>query len=124
MDVFREVSFQWRGQEVTVTPNSALLRRIKARGINTLRVAHECTTVGPDPSELCVALSVFLAEAGIRATDDECYCDLVGTDHAAVISFQLAYVHSVNPSINLGKKPEAPVQSAKSKPTARAKSRT
>jgi len=112
MSVFREVSFQWRGREVTVTPDIALLRRIKGRGINNLRLAHECMSVGPDPSELAIALSAFLAAAGIRAAEDECYGDLVGADHAAVMSFQEAYVQAVVPNVDLGKKPKAPAKAA------------
>jgi len=113
MSVFREVSFQWRGETLSVVPDIALLRRIKGRGVNNLRLAHECMTVGPDPSELAVALSAFLHAAGKRVSEDDAYADLVGDDHAAVLSFQEAYVQAVVPNIDLGKKPEAPAQEAK-----------
>ncbi len=107
MSVFREVTLEWGGEEYTMTPSVSLLRRIKAQGINNLRLAHECLNGGVDPSELAVVHCTFLREAGAKITEDESYEFLMQGDMAGITAFQETYVQAVIPSVDLGKKPEA-----------------
>lgn len=111
--VFREVTFQYGGDDVTISPSVAVLKRIKAKGINTTTLANQCIQGGVDLLDLAEALRVFLAEAGQKVSVDEAYAWLT-TGSAEVISFQMAYVQSVMPGLDFGKKPEAP---AGKKPT-------
>lgn len=121
MAVFREVTLQWRGEDYTMTPSVALLRRIKSQGVNNLRLAHECLSGGVDPSELAVAHHIFLKAAGAEVSENDSYEFLTEGNMADIVAFQEAYVQSVIPSVDLGKKPEA---RTKSPATARAKKET
>jgi hypothetical protein len=121
MDVFREVELTWQGQKYRLKPDASVLRQIKGQGLNNLRLAHECIHGGADPSELAVALRIFLGAAGVRATDDECYSYLVSGDMAGITEFQWVYCQTVLPNIDLGKKPEAPAEEVKPGPVPQAK---
>lgn len=110
-NVFREVTFPFQGEEYTIVPSVAVLRRIKAKGINTTSLANQCIQGGVDLLDLAEALRVFLAEAGERVSVDDAYAWLT-TGSADVVAFQLTYVQSVMPGIDFGKKPEAPAKRA------------
>lgn len=116
MAVFRELTLKWGGREYTMTPSAAVLRRVKARGINNLRLAYECLNGGVDPAELCVAHSIFLREAGAEVSEDESYDFLMSENTDSVLDFTQAYVEAVMPSVDLGKKQEAqPASPAKAR---------
>ena len=106
-EAFRELMISWGGAEHAFVPSASMLRRIKAEGINNLRLAHELLQGTGDPSELAVALRHMLLQAGVKATDDECYIYLTGGDVDAITALQQTYVTCVIPSIDLGKKPDA-----------------
>lgn len=111
--VFREITFSFRGEEYAIVPSVAVLRRIKAKGINTTTLANQCIQGGVDLLDLAEALRIFLAEAEEKVSVDDAYAWLT-TGSADVVAFQLAYVQSVMPGIDFGKKPVAP---AKKTPT-------
>ena len=109
--VFRDAVIRWNGEYHRLSPDVNLLRRIKGQGINNLRLAQECMTVGPDPSEMAVVMRLFLQAAGVRVSDDECYGFMLDPANAdAVAEFMETYVQAVVPGVDLGKKPEAPDQ--------------
>lgn len=112
MEVFRDITLWWDGKPHTMVPSVRLLRRIKGEGINNLTLARECMFGGADPSEVAVVHRMFMAEAGVMVTDEQSYGFITGGDPEAVIAFQTAYVQSVVPNIDLGKKPAAPDQDA------------
>lgn len=117
-NVFREITFPYRGEEYTIAPSVAVLRRIKAKGINTTTLANECIHGGVDLLDLAEALRVFLAEAGEKVSVDDAY-EWLTTGTPDVVSFQLTYVQAVMPGIDFGKKPEAPAAKAPTKKRAR-----
>jgi hypothetical protein len=106
-EAFREVAITWKGKEYVFVPSASMLRRIKADGVNNLRLAHELLQGNGDPSELAVAVRHMLLQAGQRVPDDDCYIHLTGGDIAEITKLQEVYVGCVIPSIDLGKKPEA-----------------
>jgi hypothetical protein len=123
-DVFREITFQFNGEDVTLVPSLAVLRRVKASGINTAVLAQQAMSGGADPVDMCVPLQVFLGVAGVKNdngapyTMDEAYGWLVGVGddrdpsvaEMEISSFLAAYVSAVLPQVDLGKKPEAQPQ--------------
>lgn len=102
-EVFRELTIQWQGEEYTITPSLALLRRIKAKGIHALNLANACIKGGADPIDLTDVHRLFMAEAGVKVSEDESYAFITGGSDE-MIDFQLAFVAAVLPSIDLGKK--------------------
>lgn len=118
--VFKEKSLLWRGETVYFVPSVKMLRRIRGEGVQNLKLSHECLVGGADPADFCIALKHMLQSGGVTATDDECYDFLTSADIPEIMAAQTAYVESVNPAIDLGKKPEAP---AAKKPTAKKRTR-
>jgi len=114
--VFKEKKLHWNGKDVFFVPDIAMLRRIRGEGIQNLKLAHECIVGGADPADFTIALKHMLAKAGVKATDDECYDWLTSADVEDILQAQTAYVESVNPRIDLGKKPEAPEPRPTKKP--------
>lgn len=108
MSVFRESRIVWAGEDHIFTPSVAMLRRIAGEGINNLRLAHQCLVGGADPSELAVAMKHCLREAEVNVSDEECYGFLTSADQDGIFAFQRTYCEAVMPSIDLGKKPDAP----------------
>jgi len=108
--VFKEKSLRWQGETVFFVPNVKMLRRIRGEGIQNLKLAHECIVGGADPADFCIAMKHMLAQAGINASEDECYDFLTSGEIDDILAAQTAYVESVNPQIDLGKKPEAPTE--------------
>lgn len=115
-EVFRNITLPWQGQDYTMTPSVGLLRQIKQQGINNLVLAGEVYHGGADPSELAVVHKLFMGAAGVQVTEEASYGFLTTGDMGEVVQFQKAYVGAVIPSIDLGKKPEAPVVQTKKKP--------
>lgn len=122
-EVFREVSFSYDGQEYTIVPSLALLRRIKAKGINCLALATQCMNGGADPLDLAVAHNVFMSAAGVSLSEEDSYAFIVGAS-SDMISFQIGFVEAVLPSIDLGKKPAPRVAKAGGAKAKRAKKAT
>jgi hypothetical protein len=106
-EVFREVSIDWDGETYSITPSMALLRKIKQQGIHNLMLANACINGGADPLDLVVVHRMFMREAGVRVAEDESY-EFIMSGSQEMIDFQMAYVSAVLPSIDLGKKPDAP----------------
>lgn len=108
-EVFREVTFTFDGTEFTLVPSIALLRRIKGQGINCMLLAQACLNGGADPLDLVTALRAFVVASGSKAPDeDDAYQWLTNGNTNEIISFQTAFVSAVLPSIDLGKKLDAP----------------
>lgn len=118
MGVFREIEMEWGGEKHKMVPSLSLLRSIKAKGLNNVQLARECFLGGVDPCELVVVHQAFLAAAGVNITEDESY-DFLTSGSDEVVRFQTAYVQAVIPSVDLGKKQEAPARKRKSKPRAK-----
>jgi hypothetical protein len=110
--VFKEKSLRWNGDDVFFVPDITMLRRIRGEGIQNLKLAHECLVGGADPADFTIALKHMLRQGGVKASDDECYDWLTSADVEDILQAQTAYVESVNPRIDLGKKPEAPAEKA------------
>lgn len=130
-EVFRELSFHYNGERLTLVPSLALLRRIKARGINNVLLANGCVRGGVDIEDLAVAHCEFLREAGYRVngepdaagnvstrpiTEEESYLYLTGNQTAEIQEFQMAYCNAVLPGVSFGKKPEGREQKEVKKP--------
>jgi len=124
MAVFRELSFSYNGDEVRIVPSLALLRRIKARGINNVVLANKCVRGGVDVEDLAIVHSEFMAEAGQPISEDESYLYLTGPNVSEVQEFQMAYCQAVLPGVDLGKKPEARATKRKGKTRAKPKTST
>lgn len=107
-EVFREVSFTCNGTEYTITPSMALLRRIKAAGVNNMDLAQRCLRGGADALDLVTVHRAFMADAGAPIGDDQSYLWLTSGNVSELTSFQTAYVQSVLPGVDIGKKPAAP----------------
>ena len=109
-EVFRQVDFLFRGRTVTLVPSIELLRRIKAKGINTTQLAQLCSNGGADALDVTTIHQAFLIEAGVRdVSEAESYAFIMSGNTKEISSFMLAYVNAVLPGIDLGKKPDAPV---------------
>lgn len=120
-EVFRELSFSYDGQRQTLVPSLALLRRIKARGINNVILAQKCISGGVDIEDLATVHAEFMAEAGAPMSEEESYAYLTGPQIAEIQEFQMVYCQSVLPGVDLGKKPEAPARTGKAKPQTKRK---
>lgn len=104
-EVFRELTITWEGEDYTITPSLTLLKRVKAKGIHTLNLANACLNGGADPIELSDAHRIFMAEAGVKVSEDDSYAFIMSGSND-MIKFQLAFISAVLPAIDLGKKPE------------------
>ena len=112
--VFHEVTFTWGGEDYTIVPSLALLRRIKAKGINALRLANECLNGGVDPLDLVEVHRIFMAQAGVSVSEDDSYAFIV-SGSPEMIEFQLSFVSCVLPSVDLGKKPKPRTKATRGK---------
>ena len=108
--VFKEKSLRWNGETVFFVPSVKMLRRIRAEGIQNLKLSHECIVGGADPADFCIAMKHMLFAGGVNVSEDECYDWLTSADVDDILQAQRAYVESVNPRIDLGKKQEAPAE--------------
>lgn len=131
MSVFRKQSFTYKGETLELTPDLALLRKIKARGINNVLLANRCIKGGVDLEDLAIVHTEFLraagwdrpetdGETGRKITEEESYGFLTMGGAREIMLFQQAYVQAVLPAVDFGKKP-APqgTKSSKRKPRAR-----
>lgn len=120
-DVFREITYQYLGEDVTIVPSMALLGRVKSKGINTTMLANQVTNGGFDFYDLAKAHSVFMTASGRPMSDEQSLEYLTaGSRDAEILGFMAAYAQAAMPGVDFGKKPEAPARSA---PKRKAKSR-
>lgn len=107
----REISFEWKGQTVRLTPSMLLLSRM-ANDIRkatdgaetTVSLAYKCINGGAEPVFMVVAMRGFLQEAmGSAAPSDEEIWDHLSTNPKETVSFRMAYAEAVLPHISLGK---------------------
>lgn len=132
MSVFREKTFDYKGERMTFVPSLALLRRVQARGINTTQLANQCIRGGIDLIDLSQAHVEFMRAAGVNLTEDESYGYMTTAGNQdEVMGFMLAYSEAAMPGVDMGKKPEAPAMrdtsenpKARAKKTTRSKTRT
>jgi hypothetical protein len=106
-EVFREITVKWDGEEYTIVPSMALLKRVKALGINNLTLAKDCLHGGADPIDMAMVHRIFMKEAGVTVSEEQSYGFIMGGT-PEVVEFQVAYVSAVLPAVDLGKKPAAP----------------
>ncbi len=115
--VFRETTFKYGGREYTFTPSMSFLRGLKEKGIQNLELAQQCLRGGADALELVIVHRAMVSAAGGEVSEDESYAWLTSGNIAEITSFQTAFVQSVLPGIDLGKKPAA--RAKKKAPTKR-----
>ncbi|HEV8035856.1 hypothetical protein [Yoonia sp.] len=114
----RELSFDYEGQKYFFSPSILLLKRLKAHGVHLLNQSSLCYYGGVDPLDIVPVVQVIFAAADApKLSEDEAYNWLLSGDLGEVQSLQRAFIQSVNPTIDLGKKPEAPAQEQKPKKT-------
>ena len=126
----RKVSFKWAGADLEFTPSMTFLAslasdiaRISEGTENTLSLAHKINAGGADPVFAATALWHMLKAASVEGiTREDAYTQLMGdsTSMAEKVEFRTAYLQSVLPQIDYGKKPPAPDAS---KPTAKSSRR-
>ena len=113
----RIVSFQWGGQTRSFTPTMTVLAamasdlaRVSEGAENTLSLAQKMNAGGADPVFAATALWHLLRASGAEVTRDQCYEQMMGDGVTLVekAGFRMAYLQSVLPSVDMGKKPEAP----------------
>lgn len=113
----RVLSFDWGGVTRTFTPTMTVLAsmasdlaRVSEGSENTLSLAQKMNAGGADPVFAATALWHLLRASGADVTRDQCYEQMMGDQIAMLekIEFRAAYLQSVLPSVDMGKKPEAP----------------
>jgi len=125
MSIFREQSFDYQGAIITFVPSVALLKRIMRHGINNVALANKCVHGGVDLEDLATAHCEIIRASGGQCTEEDSYGFLAGGDMAEIFSFQKAYISSVLPGVDFGKKPEGQkAQPAKKKRKANLKTTT
>tara|TARA_R110000851_G_scaffold51593_1_gene122443 strand:- start:109 stop:483 length:375 start_codon:yes stop_codon:yes gene_type:complete len=122
MSVFREQTFKYDGDTLSFIPSLALLKRIKSRGINNVVMANKCIHGGVDIEDLAAVHCEVVRAAGGDITEEVSYAFLTGGNQDEIVSFQQAYISSVLPSVDFGKKPVA--QKSQGKPKRKAKKKT
>lgn len=116
--VTRELSFDYQGQKYFFSPSILILKRLKAHGVHLMNQSSLCYYGGVDPIDLVPVVQVFFAAANAPKLDDEAaYLWLVSGALDEIKTFQKVFVQAVNPTIDLGKKPEAPAPESKAKKT-------
>jgi len=107
----REVSFNWDGAVVRLTPSLELLQRIaldlrtKTEGqATTVSLAYQCVNGGLEPFFLGIPLHHFLvAGLGDKAPTATEAVQRLLSDLPDAMSFRLAYVEAILPALSEGK---------------------
>ena len=118
----RDVIVRWQGQEATLVPSFRFLRRLDARlrtdpdRKSSMPQCAQTLLLGGDAlMDIPIVFSAFLAEAGITASEEDCWA-LVSTissgggDEEQRLTYSAlaaAVIESVIPGVDLGKNPEA-----------------
>ena len=122
----RAVSFTWGGVERTFVPTIAVLAamasdlsRISEGQENTLSLARKVNAGGADPVFAATALWHMLKASGADLTREAVYEQMMGEEIPMLekIEWRTAYLASVLPMVDQGKKPKAPAVT-QSKPKA------
>ncbi len=113
----REITFTWNGQTLRLTPTMAILqtlanevRRTTEGSETTVSLAFKCVNGGLEPMFMLIPLRAFLTEAlGGKdvPTDEEIFAHSCEST-LDVLSFRMAYVQAILPSVSLGKGLAAP----------------
>lgn len=113
----RIVSFSWLGESRSFSPTMAILAamasdiaRISEGGENSLSLAQKMNAGGADPIFAATALWHLLRASGAVISREQAYEQLMGDEVnlSEKAEFRVAYLQSVLPTVDLGKKPEAP----------------
>lgn len=112
----REISFEWDGATLRISPSFLLtsriaqeLRKVSEGSETTISLAYKCVHGGLEPVFLMVPLMQYLREALKEKApgEQEVFEKIVG-DPALLMSFRLAYVQAMLPNVEMGKDPAAP----------------
>ena len=116
--MMREIVFTWGGQERRFIPSMAVLSamasdlaRASEGGENTAVLASKLLHGGADPVFASLALYHMLRASGADVTREDAYAQILGGGED-MVGFRQAYITTVLPNIDMGKKPEAPVNPA------------
>lgn len=116
----RTLAFQWAGERREFTPTMAVLAAMAAdvartsEGLeNSVSLASKMLGGGADPVFASVALWHMLRASGATVTREDAYAQMLSADVSLddKAEFRQAYIAAVLPSVDLGKKPEAPAAS-------------
>lgn len=125
MSVFRQQSVKWAGEEYTFVPTLAFLEgleaiRIGGERLNLLRLSGELQIGNARATDVTRVFHVMLREAMGREapTKEEIYNAVTSGRDAEYMHNSMAFIQCVLPSIDFGKKQEAPASETK-KPTRR-----
>ena len=115
----RAVSFTWGGSERSFVPTIAMLAamasdlsRISEGQENTLSLARKINAGGADPVFAATALWHMLKASGADLTREAVYEQMMGDEIPMLekIEWRAAYLASVLPQVDQGKKPKAPAE--------------
>lgn len=121
--VSRDLSLTWKGEEKTFSPTFRFLRRVDAklqgdgdRRSNLFTVAKVINAGGSEIMDVPIVMSMFLAEAGFSASEEECWHvlsavisgDASPSQMEDYASFGLAVTNAILPQVDFGKNPDAP----------------
>ena len=120
--MMREIVFTWGGQERRFIPTMAVLSamasdlaRASEGTENTAVLASKLLHGGADPVFASLALYHMLRASTVppmvEVTREEAYAQILGGGED-MVGFRQAYITTVLPNIDMGKKPEAPVNPA------------
>ena len=116
--MMREIVFTWTGQERRFIPSMAVLSamasdlaRASEGGENTAVLASKLLHGGADPVFASLALYHMLRASGADVTREDAYAQILGGGED-MVGFRQAYITTVLPNIDMGKKPEAPAKPA------------
>lgn len=118
--VTREMTFSFKGEKVTFTPDMKFLRRLHGvcvDGRTTLvEMANSIANRKPDIFTLAYVAHTMLDAGGHKVPEGECY-EWVATGGAGnaneMAEFFAAVLNTVFPSVDMGKKPEGQPQPTK-----------
>ena len=94
--IFQEVAIGWKGEQYTIKPTLALLNRVEQK-VSLSALAHSLGTGAPKLTHIASAIAVFLQAAGVAATEDDVYVELIHGDQNAVTSMAHAIVMAAFP---------------------------
>lgn len=118
----RAVSFTWGGLDRSFVPSLSMLAsmaadlsRISEGQENTLSLARKINAGGADPVFAATALWHMLRASGADLTREAVYEQMMGSEIPMLekIEWRTAYLASVLPQVDQGKKPEAPAEAPK-----------
>lgn len=113
--IYKELTFTYLGKRCTFTPSMALVGRIRsqvrAAGTSFVELARGVQGGDPDHFTMAYVLQEMLASAGEAVAEDACFAFLQSGGNgkgAELQSVYLAFLNTVFPEVDHGKKPDAP----------------